>query len=620
MSRGASVLRSLFVARAKNPTVFDSLVCHSRWVALVASRNAVTLLEFAVIGLLVPIAVLAQPSSFQQNIPAKGCAHAAVGSSIESPPEIRSRHGVLRVNLTLRNWLDSDGNTHFCYSDQDGHRSPTLRVNPGDLIVLKLKNELSLSVPAERSKLGTISGCKSMPMDPSVTNLHFHGLSVAPSCHADDSLHTSISSSGKAFEYRFRISAHQPPGLYWYHPHVHGYSEEQVLGGASGALIVEGVANANSAVAGLPERIIVIRDQKLGSTVPQGDGHDLNRPARDLSINFIPIPYPDYPVSVIRMRPRAREFWRVLNASADTYLNLAVLFNGEWQKSKFVAVHPSWQRLGLVALDGVPISDNDSSADKIAWKTEIPIPPGGRAEFVFRAPADGVRAELLTTGVDTTPPQDDDRIAAPQTRSGGLVVDNDDATPPRPLARIVASEDTMQPPALRTLHGALNNNNQPPLVSISPVRSRKLYFSEDIQDPKHPDTSTSFYITEEGRVPQKFDPSVSAPNITVHEGDVEDWTIENRSLESHVFHIHQIHFLLLERNGETADGSYLLDTVDVPYWDGSAAKFPSVKLRMDFRNPEIVGTFPYHCHILQHADGGMMGLIEVLPSAASSSR
>jgi FtsP/CotA-like multicopper oxidase with cupredoxin domain len=32
---------------------------------------------------------------------------------------------------------------------------------------------------------------------------------------------------------------------------------------------------------------------------------------------------------------------------------------------------------------------------------------------------------------------------------------------------------------------------------------------------------------------------------------------------------------------------------------------------MDFRNPAIVGTFLYHCHILEHEDGGMMGSIKV---------
>ncbi|HUA87644.1 MAG TPA: multicopper oxidase domain-containing protein [Bryobacteraceae bacterium] len=41
--------------------------------------------------------------------------------------------------------------------------------------------------------------------------------------------------------------------------------------------------------------------------------------------------------------------------------------------------------------------------------------------------------------------------------------------------------------------------------------------------------------------------------------------------------------------------------------------YPSVKLRMDFRNPEIVGTFVYHCHILEHEDAGMMGSIQIVP-------
>ena len=35
---------------------------------------------------------------------------------------------------------------------------------------------------------------------------------------------------------------------------------------------------------------------------------------------------------------------------------------------------------------------------------------------------------------------------------------------------------------------------------------------------------------------------------------------------------------------------------------------------MDFRDPNIVGTFVYHCHLLEHEDGGMMGRIRVVPS------
>jgi hypothetical protein len=44
-----------------------------------------------------------------------------------------------------------------------------------------------------------------------------------------------------------------------------------------------------------------------------------------------------------------------------------------------------------------------------------------------------------------------------------------------------------------------------------------------------------------------------------------------------------------------------------------------VRLRMDFRDPNIVGTFVYHCHVLEHEDGGMMGRIQVLPRSTATS-
>src|SRR5581483_12157253 len=83
--------------------------------------------------------------------------------------------------------------------------------------------------------------------------------------------------------------------------------------------------------------------------------------------------------------------------------------------------------------------------------------------------------------------------------------------------------------------------------------------------------------------------------------------------EVHEFHMHQIHFLLLERNGKPVppDQRQFRDTVQVGYWDGEH-KYPSVKLRMDFRGA-VVGDFVYHCHILDHEDGGMMAIIRVLP-------
>ena len=86
----------------------------------------------------------------------------------------------------------------------------------------------------------------------------------------------------------------------------------------------------------------------------------------------------------------------------------------------------------------------------------------------------------------------------------------------------------------------------------------------------------------------------------------------NRTPEDHVFHIHQIHFRLLAIDGKPVSDPTMRDTIDVPYWN-FVGPYPSVKLRMDFSDPNAVGTFLYHCHILKHEDMGMMGSIQVLP-------
>ena len=39
---------------------------------------------------------------------------------------------------------------------------------------------------------------------------------------------------------------------------------------------------------------------------------------------------------------------------------------------------------------------------------------------------------------------------------------------------------------------------------------------------------------------------------------------------------------------------------------------------MDFRDPNTVGTFVYHCHLLEHEDGGMMGVIRVVPKGRAN--
>jgi FtsP/CotA-like multicopper oxidase with cupredoxin domain len=530
------------------------------------------------------------------------CARPAIGSVVPEPASLRSQNGVLKVDLTVRNHRQDDGSMRYCYLLGDGTQSPTLRLQPGDLLVLKLKNDLSGSGPSA-TKSPKQDPCASGRMSSTSTNLHFHGLSVPPVCHMDDVLKTSIQPDDPPFEYRFKIPADEPPGLYWYHPHIHGFTTAQVLGGASGALIIEGIERAIQEVAGLPERVFVIRDQNLLNpdappsksepVVPKmlidrdGDsannGTGFGKPAKDLSINYVPVPYPDYPPALIEMKPGERQLWRVVNASGITYLNLAVIFDR------------APQTLGIVAIDGVPLNANGNAANAIAWRDHIGLPPGARVEFIVSGPPAGVPALFVTRTVDTG--------------QGG---END---PNRALAKIVAADKASEPQStLPASPQPAAARTTPWLGGIAPVRVRKLFFSEKLTNPSDPNSATEFYLTVEGQTPKAFDPASSEPDIVVKQGDVEDWIIENRSAELHAFHIHQIHFLLLDWSGVPVNEPFLRDTVNVPYFNGRMLQYPSVRLRMDFRDPNTVGTFVYHCHLLEHEDGGMMGTIRVEPA------
>src|SRR5277367_4754851 len=183
------------------------------------------------------------------------CSRPPPGSAVPEPKDLRSKDGVLKIDLSIRNFREADGSTRYCYLLGDGAQSPTLRLYPGDLLVLKLKNDLAdVESTGSASKQSHVPDpCTGGAMSPTATNLHFHGLTVPPLCHQDDVLKTSIQRGAPPFEYRFRIPVNEAPGLYWYHPHIHGFTTAQVLGGASGALIIEGIERANREVAGLPE-------------------------------------------------------------------------------------------------------------------------------------------------------------------------------------------------------------------------------------------------------------------------------------------------------------------------------------------------------------------------------
>src|SRR5262249_29095064 len=111
----------------------------------------------------------------------------------------------------------------------------------------------------EMAKAGE-GGCGALNMTASSVNIHYHGTNTPPICHQDEVIHTIIN-SGETFQYEVHFPKNEPPGLYWYPPHTHGLTTAGVQGGASGALIVEGIENVTPAVAGLAQRELVVREE-----------------------------------------------------------------------------------------------------------------------------------------------------------------------------------------------------------------------------------------------------------------------------------------------------------------------------------------------------------------------
>ena len=514
-----------------------------------------------------------------------GCEEGTAGGEVKENPALFSKNGVLAVTFSYQTSVAADGNVKFCYRTADGKQNPNLHLKPGDHLKLTLRNDTPVSQSAatmamDMSSPGT-APCGSSIMTNSTTNLHYHGTNTRPVCHQDEVIRTMVN-SGETFNFDLAIPADEPPGLYWYHPHIHGLAEAAVPGGASGALIVDGLGLVTKEVQNLRHRTFVLRDQLLPTTATVTD----STPAWDISINGTPILSPDYVAPTLTMSKGKSEFWRVVNTAGDAMFDLQVVYDGVPQSLK------------VVALDAVPTnSQNNQRKGKAVTKTNYILAPGNRVEFIVAPPGPSVKvAKLITRQVDTGP--------------GG------DFDPERPLLNLRLDQSIKAAAALSSPvdimpveTGTANPQRFAGLDAATPVAQRKLYFmSVDTA------TDTDFFVVVDGQTPVKFDPSLP-PAITTTQGSTEDWVIENHTDELHSFHIHQIHFLLLERNGVPVppEERQYLDVINVPYWDG-VGPYPSVKVRMDFRGP-YVGDFVYHCHILEHEDKGMMAIIRVKPKA-----
>src|ERR1700692_1747799 len=281
-------------------------------------------------------------------------------------------------SLTLQAAVAGDGKDSFFFDGQP--TAPTLRVSPGDQLKITYINDL----PTKPKETCAITPCMDM------TNLHFHGLTVSPDAPQDDVL-SMMAGPGQTLHYTVQIPKDHPPGLYWYHTHPHGESHRQALDGMSGAIVIEGIESYFPPLAGLPERVLVVRGRSIVNDPQSADlkhrvdlsadvcGGEQEAPEEVMTVNGSVRPK-------IEIAPGERQFWRLVNASADRYLDLQL----------------EGQTFEIVAMDGVPIVQHDPehptrSADHVL------LPPAGRLEAIVAGPAGDTPGRLVSRCVDTGP-------------------------------------------------------------------------------------------------------------------------------------------------------------------------------------------------------------------------
>jgi FtsP/CotA-like multicopper oxidase with cupredoxin domain len=107
----------------------------------------------------------------------------------------------------------------------------------------------------------------------------------------------------------------------------------------------------------------------------------------------------------------------------------------------------------------------------------------------------------------------------------------------------------------------------------------------------------------------KTDPDYKHAVIPAALGETQVWTITNHATWAHPIHIHGFFFQVLDENGAPVHPIAWKDTVSVP-------ADSSLRLAVRFDRP---GSWMYHCHILDHAEAGLMSTVDVgLPASGES--
>ncbi len=522
-----------------------------------------------------------------------GCLHeddSEEAFGLQVAEDINPDPDIVEINLEAReDYVEMiPGVPSKVYTYNGSVPGPLIRGNVGDTLVVHFTNNL-----------------------PEPTTIHWHGLRL-PADMDGSSVAQNPIQPGDSFTYKFELTE---ASLFWYHPHVR--SNEQVEKGLAGALLVkERKKDLAKSIRKAKQKILVFDDVLLDEnsqveaaftgTMEEVLLKKINgREGNTLLVNGREMP-------TMRVTSGEPVRWRMVNIANNRFMRVVV----------------PGHKLTRIGGDGglleAPIDDRD----------DVFLVSGQRADIMF-IPKGEPGSELIVYWKDTAR----GRHTIDIMDSGRVMMGHDERDgnyPDIPLMRLVF-EDKRKPARSLNLPEDLRTIES---IDITGAAETTLKFGHSMP---MANGMVKFLINGKTFAEVTRD---DAPDAQV--GETQVWNLVNMTAGDHPFHLHGFFFQVLETIYKDENGNVLevvpapplenVDMVNLPARRGPPGATSMVKIAITFDPAEGLtgadieahggvaviedadpgtgqrgrsGGWQFHCHILEHADGGMMSYVEV---------
>lgn len=397
------------------------------------------------------------------------------------------------------------------------------------------------------------------------TTIHWHGMHVSAS--NDGGPHTTIA-PGESWNPSFTVM--DKAATYWYHPHLHRKTNKHVSLGIAGLIIVK---DSEEAQLDLPRTYGIDDFPLVIQTKDFDDQKQIVVPSNSddvVMVNATIDPYLNVPAQVVRLR--------LLNGSSMRVFNIGLSDN---------------ETFYMIGSDGGLLSE-------AVPLTRLQMGPGERAEILIDFTGkEGQQMKIMSYASEFP------NGIYGATNPGMMSNMNLDGYNPNYMngnnfdimtLNVVAQTDNPVTAIPSTLV------NVTPWDEASANITRNLTFTPETMGSNQ--LNGNFLINN-----TSFDMDVI--NYSIPLNNIEIWSISNNSAIAHPFHIHDVQFYLLDRDGNPLPASEQGRKDDILIKPQETVRF--ITKFEDFANDSV--PYMFHCHMLIHEDGGMMLQFEVVDSS-----